>query len=291
MMISIVIPVYNTEQELFQLHKRILEELCNKYIFEIVFIYDEGSKKSWEVIKYIAEIDPEHVRAFQLDSNYGQQNATLYGLKMARGTYIITMDDDYQHNPKYIPEMVEKMENENFDIIYGKYRKNKQLYFKFFLSRILNCLLCFFIPKLPRNYSSYRLIKKELVNSIQGKYSSFLQIDVELGSLSPKIGSIIIEHFPSLRNESSYSFKILFYKVVDVLFGYSIRFNVLFNFLLLLGLISFIGFIIIHFVNFKGQLFSVILIISIMFCMILIKIGSMRRIRQKLIPSTKNKIN
>ena len=291
MMLSIVIPVYNTEQELLHLHKRILEELNNKYIFEIVIIYDNGNKKSWGVIKHIAAVDPVHVRAFHLDRNYGQQNAILYGLKMARGIYIITMDDDNQHNPKYIPEMVEKQESENFDIIYGKYRKINQPGLKIFLSRILNWLLCFFISKLPCNYSPYRLIKRELANSIQGKYSNFLQIDVELGSLSPKTGSIIIEHFSSLRNKSSYSFKTLFYKVVDVLFGYSRKFNILFNFILLMGLISFLGFIFVNFVNLKGQLLSVILIISIMFCMILIKIGSMRRIRQNLTPSTKSKIN
>ena len=291
MMLSIVIPVYNTEQELLHLHKSILEELNNKYIFEIVIIYDNGNKKSWGVIKHIAAVDPVHVRAFHLDRNYGQQNATLYGLEMARGTYIITMDDDNQHNPKYIPEMIEKRESENFDIIYGKYRKINQPGFKIFLSKIVNRLLWFFIPELPCNYSSYRLIKRELVKSIQGKYSSFLQIDVELGGLTPKIDSIIMEHFSSLRIESSYSFKILFYKVVDVLFGYSRKFNILFNFLLLMFLISLLGFVFINFVNFKGQLLSVILIISIMFCIILIKIGSMRRIRQKLIPSTKSEIN
>ncbi len=291
MMLSIVIPVYNTEQELLHLHKRILEELNNKYIFEIVIIYDNGNEKSWGVIKHIAAVDPVHVRAFHLDSNYGQQNAILYGLERARGTYIITMDDDNQHNPKYIPEMVEKLESENFDIIYGKYRKIKQPGFKIFLSKISNRLLYFFIPKLPRNYSSYRLINRELVNSIQGKYSGFLQIDIELASLSPKTGSIIIEHFSSLRNESSYSFKILFYKVVDALFGYSRKFNILFNFLLVMGLISFLGFIFINFVNIKEQLLSAILIILIMSCIIFIKIGSMRRIRQNIIPSIKSKIN
>jgi polyisoprenyl-phosphate glycosyltransferase len=284
MSISIIIPVYNGEKTIRILYNKIKSALDGYLPYEMIFVYDCGKDNSWKIIKELAERDHDHVRGFHFDKNYGQQSATVFGFKKASGDYIITLDEDNQHDPEYIPAMIKKLEDDKLDFVYGKFRKIEQPFFKVFLSFLLRRILCFMIPDLPPDYSSYRVIRKELTRKITETDSKFSFIDIELGKLSSKNDGLLINHFKRLKGSSSYTISILVKQTFDVLFGYSplfkIFYQILFAFLILSLSLSFY-LIVIHGIQLSTIAVIVLLILSIMF---LIRINSFKRIQRKLYP-------
>ena len=100
--LSIIIPVYNSELILPNLVKEIDIALKDKNLNkELIFINDLSKDKSWETIKNLTN-SYNFIKGINLKYNYGQHNAIAAGLNHANGKYIIMMDDDLQHDPKYI---------------------------------------------------------------------------------------------------------------------------------------------------------------------------------------------
>lgn len=181
--ISVVIPVYNGEKTLRELYRKVKTELNGYLSFEVIFVYDCGRDESWEIIKELARNEPDHIRGYCFDKNYGQHFATSFGLKKACGNFILTLDEDAQHDPKYIPSMIKKMEDKNLDLIYGQFSKLEQPFFRVIMSLFLRKVLCLMIPDLPRDYSAYRLFSKELANKIFERETYCFFLDAEVGRL------------------------------------------------------------------------------------------------------------
>jgi glycosyltransferase involved in cell wall biosynthesis len=108
--VSVVIPVYNEEQNLPLLWpelRSVLETL--KLTFEVVFVDDGSRDRSAEVIRGMREADAR-VRLVRLKANAGETAATDAGFKAARGRYVVTMDADLQNDPQDIPTMLRHLE-------------------------------------------------------------------------------------------------------------------------------------------------------------------------------------
>lgn len=128
--ISVVVPLYNEEGNVLNLHKKILD-VCNSLNknFEIIFVDDGSSDKTVEECKQCSPLV-----FIQLRKNFGQTAAFDAGFKQARGNKIITMDGDLQNDPADIPKLLEKMD-EGYDVVSG-WRFNRQDNFsKRFFSR------------------------------------------------------------------------------------------------------------------------------------------------------------
>ena len=149
--ISVIVPVYNSEQTLVALHKR-LNSVCTKLAgeFEIIFVNDGSIDGSWQEIQNVAKIDSSVV-AINLMKNYGQHNAVLCGIRQAIHEIVITMDDDLQNPPEEIPNLLEKL-NEGYDVIYGMPEKKGHGYMRNFGSVFTK------IPILTRLPSLYPVI-------------------------------------------------------------------------------------------------------------------------------------
>ena len=238
MNISIIIPVYNGEKTLKELYYKIKNTLAGNISYELIFVYDHGKDNSWEIIKEFAQEDKDHIRGYHFNKNYGQQLATFYGLEKASGNILITMDEDNQHNPEYIPEMIKKLEDEKLDYVYGKFRKIRRPFSRVFLSLILKRMLCLMIPSLPDEYSSYRVIRKELANKVINENSHFSFLDAELGKLSTNYGNLFMDPCKRSKRESSYTISRLLKQLFDVLFKYSRLFRIIYNTSLIFVLIS-----------------------------------------------------
>ena len=108
-MLSIVIPVYNSEDILDELINQIISEIKKKKDlidkFEIILVNDNSKDNSWGKIKNICT-NFDKVIGINLSKNFGQHNALIAGIKNSNGDYLITMDDDLQHSPKYISEII-----------------------------------------------------------------------------------------------------------------------------------------------------------------------------------------
>jgi polyisoprenyl-phosphate glycosyltransferase len=105
--VSIVIPACNEEGNLDKIYGEILKQMDNGQSFELVFVDDGSTDKSWEIIKSLSEND-NRIRGFRFSRNFGHQYALHAGMMGSRGDVVITMDADLQHPPHVIPQLLEE---------------------------------------------------------------------------------------------------------------------------------------------------------------------------------------
>lgn len=114
--ISVVLPVFNEEENLQPVYERLREVLSKEAgRFEIVFVDDGSSDRTASVIEELHQKDPS-VKLVGLSRNFGQQVALTAGLDHAEGDVVITMDADLQHPPDAIPRLLEK-HREGFEVV------------------------------------------------------------------------------------------------------------------------------------------------------------------------------
>lgn len=121
--ISVVIPLYNEEEslpELFAWIARVMSE--NKFSYEVIFINDGSTDKSWDVIKSLSE-EHECVKGIKFRRNYGKSPALYCGFKEAQGDVVITMDADLQDSPDEIPELYRMITRDGYDLVSGYKQK------------------------------------------------------------------------------------------------------------------------------------------------------------------------
>ena len=117
--LSIVIPLLNEDESLRELHRWIKETLnANNLTYEIVFVDDGSSDRSWLVIEELSRLD-SNVRGIRFRRNYGKSAALSSGFKAVQGHVVITMDADLQDSPEEIPELYRMITMEGFDLVSG----------------------------------------------------------------------------------------------------------------------------------------------------------------------------
>ena len=128
--ISIVIPLYNEDESLTELHNWIMKVMNeNNYSYEIIFVDDGSTDNSWEVIKNLRE-DSENVKAIKFRRNYGKSPALHCAFQKAKGDVIITMDADLQDSPDEIPELYRMIKEDQYDLVSGWKKKRYDNKFK-----------------------------------------------------------------------------------------------------------------------------------------------------------------
>ena len=117
--ISVVISLLNEEESLVELHDWIVRVMdANQFTYEILFIDDGSTDRSWAVIQQLAAQNSS-VRAIKFRRNYGKSAAIHVGFHQTKGDVVITMDADLQDSPDEIPELYRMMKDENYDLISG----------------------------------------------------------------------------------------------------------------------------------------------------------------------------
>ena len=106
--LSVVIPVFNSDAILPKLIERLEAVLTAQGdAFEVILVDDDSRTDAWSVIEQLAAAKP-WIRGFRLMRNYGQHNALLCGIREARHEVVVTIDDDLQHPPEEIPQLLAK---------------------------------------------------------------------------------------------------------------------------------------------------------------------------------------
>ena len=122
--ISVVVPLYNEDESLPELYAwitRVMNE--NKFTYEVIFVNDGSTDKSWDVIEGLSANDPDHVRGIKFRRNYGKSPALFCGFEMAQGDVVITMDADLQDSPDEIPELYRMIKEDGYDLVSGYKQK------------------------------------------------------------------------------------------------------------------------------------------------------------------------
>ena len=205
--LSIIIPVYNSESILPHLVKEIDIALIDKNLNkELIFINDFSEDKSWKTIKHLST-SYSYIKGINLKSNYGQHNAIAAGLNHASGKYIIMMDDDLQHDPKYILKILNELKD-GHDSCYVKYLQRKHKIWKKILS-YLNHITSSYLSGKPISIytSSFKGIRNEICNKIKNDYSFEVFLDWIIVENSKRIQTIEILHRERFQGKTNYNMK------------------------------------------------------------------------------------
>ena len=135
-LLSIVIPVYNDEEVLSELHRRlnsVVPLLAEDY--EIVFVDDGSCDDSWPIMCQLKESD-EHIVAVKLSRNFGQQNSIAAGLSIAKGDIIVLMDSDLQDRPEDIPILLNRLEESGAQMAIAQWQSRQDTGLKKFVSKL-----------------------------------------------------------------------------------------------------------------------------------------------------------
>ena len=139
MNLSIIIPLLNEQESLPELHQWIAKVMvANNFSYEILFIDDGSTDKSWQTIEQLSKVD-SNVRGIRFLRNYGKSQALHAGFAQAKGDVIITMDADLQDSPDEIPELYNLIIKEKYDLISGwKKKRYDSVVFKNIPSKLFN---------------------------------------------------------------------------------------------------------------------------------------------------------
>jgi undecaprenyl-phosphate 4-deoxy-4-formamido-L-arabinose transferase len=226
--ISVIIPVFNEEENLRELGERLMRTLTGMgRPFEIIFVDDGSNDRSWEILTELCHPSgqryPDHVqiRAFQFNRNFGQHQAIFAGFQAARGQVMITLDADLQNPPEEIPRLVAKIE-EGYDTV-GGWRENRQdSIFRKLPSLLVNSLMSRVTGVKLRDYGCMlRAYRREVVDSINQCQESSSFIPALANLYSRKVAEISVGHAERERGKSKYNLFKLLRLNFDLMTGFS----------------------------------------------------------------------
>lgn len=205
--ISIVIPLFNEEESLPELHawiKRVMDE--HGFSYEIIFVDDGSTDNSWRVIADLRK-ESSHVKAIKFQRNYGKSPALHCAFQKVQGDVVITMDADLQDSPDEIPELYRMIKEEGYDLISGwkKVRYDAKLT-KNLPSKLFNATArCISGIKLHDFNCGLKSYKKKLVKNIEiyndmHRYIPVLAKDAGFN----KIGEKEVKHRPRKYGKSKF---------------------------------------------------------------------------------------
>ena len=206
MKISIEIPVYNSGQILPSLIKNINDQVAKfSEKLEVFLVNDFSLDDSWNEIKKLKN-EYKFIKGINLKKNYGQHSAIFCGLKKTDGDKIVCMDDDMQHDPKYILNMINQLND--YEVCYVKYEKREHNYIKILVSKLNNIVSSFLMNKSIKIYtSSFKCFNKNIKNRIIENNESFIFLDYWIFKYTSKITYINVKHNKRLLGTTNYGFK------------------------------------------------------------------------------------
>ncbi|MFC1608601.1 glycosyltransferase family 2 protein [Patescibacteria group bacterium] len=213
MKISVVVPLFNEEDNVLELHKKILES-CEKTGrgFEIIFV-DDGS--SDETYKRCLKLSPLKLIGFR--KNFGQTAAFDAGIKASAGEIVITMDGDLQNDPEDISLLLEKIED-GFDVVSGWRWKRKDSLSKKIFSRGADKLRKIFMEdSIHDSGCSLKAYRKECFDDLDlyGEMHRFIPALLEMQGFS--VSEVKVSHHPRIHGVSKYNWKRAMKGLVDMI--------------------------------------------------------------------------
>lgn len=219
--LSVIIPVYKGAKTIIKLVESLQEEL-RMYDFEIILVNDGSPDDSEKVCKNLTIIH-KNTNFISLRKNFGEFNAVMCGLNHVVGKYAVIIDDDFQNPPSEIIKLLNKAKSEDFDVVYSFYAEKKHHFFRNFGSWLVNGLTTSLLSKPADLYlSSFKLIKKEIVDEIIKYKGPYPYIDALIFRVTNNVSKTEVQHYERKEGESNYTIKKLVSLFMIILFGYSL---------------------------------------------------------------------
>jgi len=219
--ISIVSPVYQAEQIIEELVKRIstnLQALTNR--FEIILVDDGSHDKSWEVIEEQCKENP-HIIGIELTRNFGQHSAISAGIETAKGEWVVVMDCDLQDRPEEIPALYDKAQ-EGYDIVFASRSNRQDTFFKRLFSKLFYKVLSFLTgAKYDNTVANFGIFHRRVIDCVVLMQEKIRFFPAMIHWVGFSKATISVEHGKRLEGKSSYNFKKQLQLAVDIMLAYS----------------------------------------------------------------------
>ena len=215
-MISVVIPIFNEEENINKLSQSITKALSD-IDYEVLFINDGSTDNSENEIVKLSSTDPK-IKLINLRRNYGQTAAMQAGFDQSKGTIVIPMDGDLQNDPKDIPKLIEKI-NEGYDVVSGwrKIRSDKKLT-RILPSKIANMIISKISGIHLHDYGcTLKAYRKEILEDIKlyGEMHRFIPIYASWEGA--KVTEIPVNHHPRIAGKTKYGLSRIPRVILDLL--------------------------------------------------------------------------
>jgi len=205
-MLSVVIPLYNENPSLEELHAEISGAAENGRVdVEMIFVDDGSSDGGWETIQELSRKD-RRVRGIRFRRNFGKAAALTAGFKAARGELVMTMDADLQDDPKGIPAFLDKIES-GLDVVSGWKRQRHDPWHKVWPSRVFNWMVGALTGvKLHDHNCGMKCYRAEVLREVRlyGELHRFIPVMADARGF--RVGEIEVNHRPRIYGRSKYGF-------------------------------------------------------------------------------------
>lgn len=222
MKLSIVIPVYYNEENLFTLYADIKEKIIDKinYEYEIVMVNDGSRDQSWEIMRELAEKD-SHIHIISLSRNFGSHAAILCGLCNSTGDCAVVKAADLQEPTELILEMVESWKRGNNVVLAvreGRQESSKQTFFaNLYYSLVRKCAL----PNMPKGGFDVYLVDKRVITVLQNLDEKNSALTGQILWSGFKTDVIYYTRLARTAGKSRWTLKKKIRLVMDTLFSFS----------------------------------------------------------------------
>jgi len=202
--LSVVVPVYNEEGNVAELHREI-KETCEKsgYDYEIIFINDGSSDRTDEICRTLTP-----VKYIQFRKNFGQTAAMDAGIKAAGKEFVVTMDGDRQNDPADIPRMIDYLLENDLDVVSGWRKNRKDTFMKRFISRGANVLRYILVHDgIHDSGCSLKVYRRECFKGVNlyGEQHRFIPAILEIKGF--KVGEVVVNHRSRTSGATKYNWK------------------------------------------------------------------------------------
>ena len=220
-MITIIIPIYNSEKSIFLLVESIVN-VFKDLKFEVNMVNDGSNNATHIECMKIIDKYPKITNYIKLRRNVGEHNAVMAGLNHSNGDWNIIMDDDFQNPPEEALKLYEYARKNKFDVIYADYDDKKHSFFRNLGSK-LNDITANFVLKKPKDLylCSFKCISKNILQDIIKYKGPFPYIDGLILSITSNIGKLKLKHAPRAMGKSNYSILKLMKLYLNIITNFS----------------------------------------------------------------------
>jgi len=220
--LSVVVPVYNGAASIGELVAA-LSGLSIAGGLEIVLVNDGSRDNSLEVCRELVSRATVPITLANLSRNFGEHNAVMAGLSLARGHYIITMDDDLQNPPEEVVRLYEHAHSGDYDVVYTYYAQKEHAAWRNLGSQFTNWCADWLIDKPKGLYlSSFRCISAFARDQVVAYAGPYPYVDGLLMQATQNIGRLEVKHLPRAAGRTNYTLRRLIRLFLSMFLNFSV---------------------------------------------------------------------
>ncbi len=206
--LSIFIPCYGSEHTIEPVVNEVISTIdINRFDYEFILVNDCSKDNVWQSIIKLTEGN-NRIKGISFAKNFGQQSALLAGFRHATGDYVVSMDDDGQAPVESLMEMINSLEQNDYDIVYGCYQQVRQTGFRRFGSWF-NHKMAIWFSNCPKDLfpTSFYVARRFLIEEIVQFENCYAYISGLVFRSTRNIGKIYVKHRSRIEGKSGYSLK------------------------------------------------------------------------------------